>query len=81
MKITVMLGGTSAERDVSIVSGLRVAGALPQSLRPAFLPLATLPATVARLAPGAWVVPAVEPSLLRRHALILRRALRGWPHL
>ena len=28
MKITVMLGGTSAERDVSIVSGLRVAGAL-----------------------------------------------------
>jgi D-alanine-D-alanine ligase len=28
MKVTVLLGGTSAERDVSIVSGLRVAGAL-----------------------------------------------------
>jgi D-alanine-D-alanine ligase len=28
MKITVLLGGTSAERDVSMVSGLRVAGAL-----------------------------------------------------
>ena len=30
MKITVLLGGTSAERDVSIVSGVRVADALRQ---------------------------------------------------
>src|SRR5918911_935375 len=28
MRITVLMGGTSAERDVSIASGLRVAGAL-----------------------------------------------------
>ena len=28
MKITVLMGGTSAERDVSIASGLRIAAAL-----------------------------------------------------
>jgi len=28
MKITVLLGGTSAERDVSLASGLRIARAL-----------------------------------------------------
>lgn len=59
----------------------RVAGALPQALRPAFLPLATLPAALARLSPSAWKKPAAEPSLLRRHVLILRRALGGWPRL
>ena len=28
LKITVLLGGTSAERDVSLVSGVRIAAAL-----------------------------------------------------
>jgi D-alanine-D-alanine ligase len=28
MKITVLMGGTSAERDVSLASGLRIAQAL-----------------------------------------------------
>ena len=59
----------------------RAAGALPPSLRPAFLPLAALPSTLARLSPNAWEKPASEPSQLRRHVLILRRALRGWPRL
>ncbi|HEU4995801.1 MAG TPA: D-alanine--D-alanine ligase, partial [Gemmatimonadaceae bacterium] len=30
MRITVLMGGTSAERDVSLASGLRVAEALRQ---------------------------------------------------
>jgi D-alanine-D-alanine ligase len=30
VKITVLMGGTSAERDVSIASGLRIADALRQ---------------------------------------------------
>lgn len=55
------------------------ASRLPQSLRPAFLPLAVTPALLDRIDPDqAWTAPAPEPSALRRHWLMFRRARKGW---
>ena len=56
------------------------AGAIPQSLRPAFLPLALTPAYLARIA-GAGADPlsqSVDISAIRRHWLMFRKASRGW---
>lgn len=53
---------------------------MPQSLRPAFLPLAPVPAHLDRAAMlGARAAerPA-EISAVRRHVALLRRAMRGW---
>lgn len=59
----------------------RAAADLPQSLRPAFLPLAPVGAYLRRIAAdpaGALVRPAgIAP--LARHWLVLRAAMRGWP--
>lgn len=58
------------------------AGSLPQQLRPAYLPLAVTPAALGRLSAGeSWRTPASEPAMLRRHWLIFRHALWGWPKL
>ena len=58
------------------------AASLPPQLRPAYLPLAATPAELARLSAGeAWRTPEPEPSMLRRHWLIFRHALWGWPTL
>jgi phytoene synthase len=52
---------------------------MPESLRPAFLPLAVIPAWFDRIDPDrAWRTPAPEPSALRRHWLMFRRAGKGW---
>lgn len=53
--------------------------ALPTSLRPAFLPMATLPARLGRIDPSsAYQEPSPDISVLRRHWLLFRRASRGW---
>ncbi|WP_127598769.1 phytoene/squalene synthase family protein [Nitratireductor alexandrii] len=55
---------------------LRDAPSLPASLRPAFLPLAVIEASLDRIESKGVDAPA--PSALRRHWLILRRATGGW---
>lgn len=59
----------------------RHATALPEKLRPAFLPLAPVPAYLDRIekSPAAALERPVEISSLRRQWLTLRRAMRGWP--
>lgn len=55
------------------------ASAVPASLRPAFLPMATLPARLDRIDPAsAYRAPTPDISVLRRHWLLFRRASRGW---
>lgn len=53
---------------------------MPQALRPAFLPLAPVPAYLdAAASPGGRAIDRPAGiSALRRHAAILRRAMRGW---
>lgn len=56
------------------------ASRLPESLRPAFLPVAITPALLHRIDPDrAWDSPTSEPSALRRHWLMFRHAGKGWP--
>ncbi len=57
------------------------AGALPESLRPAFLPLAVVARYLDLLEGkgGEALKTIAEMSALRRHAAMLRRAWRGWP--
>ena len=56
------------------------AGAIPQSLRPAFLPLALTPAYLTRIAgAGADALSqSADISAIRRHWLMFRKASRGW---
>ena len=59
----------------------RGAAALPQSLRPAFLPLALTKAYLASMSSRDGTAPlsrTVQLSSLKRHWLLLRRAGRGW---
>lgn len=52
---------------------------LPETLRPAFLPLAATPALLDRLDPDrAWRAASSEPSALRRYWLMFRSARKGW---
>lgn len=53
---------------------------LPDSLRPAFLPLAVTPAYLGKVekSAGAALTRPVEIAALRRQWLVLRRAMRGW---
>jgi len=58
------------------------AQALPETLLPAFLPLATLSSRLGRIDPAiAWRAAAADISFLRRHWLLFRRATRGWRNL
>lgn len=59
----------------------RRAGELPSTLRPAFLPLATVPAVLARVErePAAALARSMDIGPLRRHWLTFRHAMRGWP--
>jgi phytoene synthase len=80
----------SARRAVTAMAALAAehlatfearAGAIPQSLRPAFLPLAL---TGAYLAGITWagadpLTRTTDISVMRRHWLMFRRASRGWP--
>ncbi len=54
------------------------AGDMPASLRPAFLPVAPVPAYLDRLAHGDLLAQVAELSPLHRQWLITRRALWGW---
>ena len=83
-------GGPGAERAVAAMIALaqehlgafeQGASALPETLRPAFLPLALTSAYLGKMASGrhAPLSGAVRLSALRRHWLLLRRAMRGWP--
>lgn len=77
--------GEAAERAVAAMASLardhlgaflRGAPGLPESLRPAFLPLAVTGAKLDRIERDG--VDARAPMALRRHWLILRRATGGW---
>ncbi|MGE0499601.1 MAG: phytoene/squalene synthase family protein [Rhizobiaceae bacterium] len=59
----------------------RHAASLPSSLRPAFLPMAIVPAWLRRLEqdPQAALSRQIRPPVLARHWLMLGRAVRGWP--
>jgi phytoene synthase len=59
---------------------MRHADRLPESLRPAFLPLAPVPAYLERIekSPADALKRVVEIGNLRRQWLTLRRAMRGW---
>lgn len=59
----------------------RRAGALPASIRPAFLPLALTPTYLERVSQAGVGVLQETPALpdWRRHWLMFRRASRGWP--
>lgn len=55
------------------------AAKLPASLRPAYLPLAVTVAQLDRVVPdSAWRTTGADISALRRHWLLLRRAMKGW---
>ena len=59
----------------------REARRLPLTLRPAFLPLALVPAYLARLArhPQATYPSRYELPAWKRHWLLFRAASKGWP--
>ncbi len=59
----------------------RRAGDLPPTLRPAFLPLAVVPAMLARIErePAAALKRSIDIGPFRRHWLTFRHAMRGWP--
>lgn len=82
-------GGPGAQRAVAAMIALaqehlrafeQGASALPQTLRPAFLPLALTSAYLGKMASGrrSPLGGAARLSALRRHWLLLRRATRGW---
>ncbi len=55
------------------------AARLPESLRPAFLPLAVTPAHLDRIDPDlAWEALTSEPFALHRQWLVFRHARKGW---
>jgi len=55
------------------------AAQLPESLRPAFLPLAVTPANLSRVDPSdAWGTPTLDPFALHRQWLMFRHARQGW---
>jgi D-alanine-D-alanine ligase len=88
MKITVLMGGTSAERDVSIASGLRIAGALRERKHEAVtLDTARGPLTTreerALLAKGNPVktTPPSRDELAKMAAETLPQMLRALPSL
>jgi phytoene synthase len=83
-------GGPGAKRAVAAMVALaqehfstfeQAASALPDTLRPAFLPLALSRAYLVRIANGDGLpqAGAARLSALRRHWLLFRRATRGWP--
>ncbi|ESX98631.1 phytoene synthase [Mesorhizobium sp. LNJC405B00] len=82
-------GGPGAQRAVAAMIALaqehlrafeQGASALPETLRPAFLPLALTSAYLGKMANGRSPLGgAARLSALRRHGLLLRRATRGWP--
>ncbi|MER9421416.1 phytoene/squalene synthase family protein [Mesorhizobium sp. M0317] len=82
-------GGPGAQRAVAAMIALaqehlrafeQGASALPETLRPAFLPLALTSAYLGKMANGRSPLGgAARLSALRRHWLLLRRATRGWP--
>lgn len=53
---------------------------MPASLRAAFLPAAPVPACLDRIAarPGEALVRMIDISAVRRHWIMLRKAMRGW---
>lgn len=87
------LGGTDTGEGARVVSAMVAlggehlgvfeggAGQLPQSLRPAYLPVALASAYLDRAAsrPAAALTAPVDISAVRRHWILLRRASRGWP--
>ncbi len=75
MKITVLMGGTSAERDVSLASGLRIAAALRSREH-----------HVISLDPARGVIPGEEEDAMRAAGVVgtappSLEALRGLSHL
>ncbi len=85
-------GGPGAERAVAAMIALaqehlsafeQGAPALPQALRPAFLPLALTRAYLAKMANGGRspLAGTARLSAPRRHWLLFRRATRGWSQL
>ncbi|MDX8492604.1 phytoene/squalene synthase family protein [Mesorhizobium sp. VK22B] len=85
-------GDAAAERAVAAMIALarehlgafeRGASALPVSLRPAFLPLALTRAYLDKMekAGRSPLADTATLSALRRHWLLLRHAMRGWPTL
>ncbi|MDX8513473.1 phytoene/squalene synthase family protein [Mesorhizobium captivum] len=85
-------GDAAAERAVAAMTALarehlgafeRGASALPVSLRPAFLPLALTRAYLDKMekAGRSPLANTATLSALRRHWLLLRHAMRGWPTL
>lgn len=82
-------GGPGAQRAVAAMIALaqehlrafeQGASALPETLRPAFLPLALTSAYLGKMGNGRSPLGgAARLSALRRHWLLLRRATRGWP--
>ncbi len=57
------------------------AGPLPATVRPAFLPVATVPAQLSAIDREAWRAPPLDLSAIRRNWVILRHAMRGWRRL
>ena len=82
-------GGPNAPRAVTAMIALarehlsafeRGAGALPQSLRPAFLPLAPTGAQLSKMSghEKELLAKSVDIGAWRKHWLMFRRAARGW---
>jgi phytoene synthase len=82
-------GGPNARRAVAAMIALarehlqafeRGAGAMPASVRAAFLPLATTAATLAKMdgREGEALVASLDIAAWRKHWLMFRRAARGW---
>jgi 15-cis-phytoene synthase len=71
------MAALASQHHAAFVQG---AATLPISLRPAFLPLAPVPAYFSRIAhrPGEALEQPAQISALRRNWLILRRAMKGW---
>lgn len=57
----------------------RAAGRLPETLRPAYLPIAPLGLYLEKISVRADPVGEVTVSAVRRHWAMLRRAVAGWP--
>ena len=85
-------GGPGAERAVAAMMALarehlnafeKGASEIPASLRAAFLPLALTRAYLDKMEKPGQSLPSttVALSTLRRHWLLLRHAMRGWPRL
>ncbi|TPK38074.1 MULTISPECIES: phytoene/squalene synthase family protein [unclassified Mesorhizobium] len=81
-------GGPGAQRAVAAMIALarehlsafeKGASDLPASLRPAFLPLVLSRAYLTKMERGPPLNGTVRLSTMRRHWLMLRRAMVGWP--